>query len=70
MDIKTVICINNTDTDLILYKKYKVRYSSVLNEVFYTIFDENDNYINTYTYIKDKFKAIDKIRQERLYQLI
>ena len=68
--MRTVICINNTDTDLILYKRYKVRYSSVFNGVFYTIFDENDNYINTYTYIKDKFKSIDKIRQERLFQLI
>ena len=63
---KTVICIDNTDTDLILYKKYKVRYLTIINGVEYINIETDDIDVHE----SYRFKTIDTIRKEKLDKLI
>ena len=62
------ICIDNTDTDLILYEKYLVEYYAEFFDTYsFEVFDE-DNYIGIYD-IK-RFNIIKEFRNKRIKQLI
>ena len=83
MKFKT-ICIDNTDTNLILYKKYLVRYPLIVdkdnddNTVIHGSYQsEGLSYLNVYydngyiidMYDEKRFKTIKKIRNERIKEL-
>ena len=60
------ICVDNTDTNLILYKQYLIEECSG-NYKFLKVYDNNYHIMNIFR--KDKFRTMKEIRQNKLNKL-